>query len=91
MKGPDTGTRTNIDQRRTEEQAKAAFERAATILKQPPELQASTGANELPITGHIPLPKSRPIPPPITQGKPLALGLGRLSLSKHLEFGTAFE
>jgi hypothetical protein len=85
MKGPDAGTRTNIDQRRTEEQAKAAFERAATILKQPPELQASTGANELPITGHIPLPKSRPIPPPITQAA------GAWPREAVLEFGTAFE
>jgi hypothetical protein len=63
MKGPDPGTRTNIGQRLTEEQAKAAFERAvAAILRQAPDLQASAGTNELPIIGHIPLPKSRPIP-----------------------------
>jgi hypothetical protein len=63
MKGAASGTRTNIDQRGTEEQAKAAFERAAAaILRQAPDLQASAGTDELPIIGHIPLPKSRPIP-----------------------------
>jgi len=66
MQGPDTGTQTNIDQRRTAEQAKPAFERAATILSQQPDLQASTGANELPITGHIPLAEEPPDPAPIT-------------------------
>jgi hypothetical protein len=65
-KGLDTGTRTNIDQRPSaEEQAAAAFHRAATaILRQLPNAQASVGTNERPITGHIPLPKRRPIPRP---------------------------
>jgi hypothetical protein len=65
MKGPDTGTRKNIDQRSSAEEAKAAFERAAAaILRQAPDLQASAGTNELPTAGHIPLPKRRPIPRP---------------------------
>ena len=64
MTGPDTGTLTNIDQRTTaEEQAAAAFQRAAAaILRQAPDAQASAGTQEPPITGHIPLPKRRPIP-----------------------------
>ena len=66
MTGPDTGTPTNIGQRPSaEEQAAAAFQRAAAaIQKQAPEAQASAGADESPITGHIPLPKRRPIPRP---------------------------
>jgi hypothetical protein len=66
IKGPDTGTRTIIDQRsRAEEEAKAVFERAAAaILRQAPELQASAGVNEAPTAEHIPLPKMRPLPRP---------------------------
>jgi hypothetical protein len=66
MKGPGTGIPTNIDQRPSaEEQAVAAFQRsAAAILRQLPDAQASAGANEPPITGHIPLPKRRPIQAP---------------------------
>jgi hypothetical protein len=46
-----------------EQQAAAAFERAAkTILNKLPEAMAYAGADESPITGHIPLPKRRPIP-----------------------------
>jgi hypothetical protein len=46
-----------------EQQAAAAFERAAkTILNKLPAAMAYAGANEPPITGHIPLPKKRPIP-----------------------------
>jgi hypothetical protein len=54
----------NIERRPTaEEQAAAAFERAAkTILKRLPDAMAYAGADEPPITGHIPLPKRRPIP-----------------------------
>jgi hypothetical protein len=61
---PNTTTPTNIDQRLSaEEQAAAAFKKAAAaILRQAPYAQASAG--ELPITGHIPLPKKRPIPRP---------------------------
>jgi hypothetical protein len=45
-----------------EEQAAAAFERAAkTILNRLPEALAYAGADEPPITGRIPLPKRRPI------------------------------
>jgi hypothetical protein len=46
-----------------EEQAAAAFERAAkTILRRLPDALAYAGTDEPPITGHIPLPKRRPIP-----------------------------
>jgi hypothetical protein len=64
MTGPDTGTPTNIDRRpSSEEQAAKAFKQAATaILRRAPDAQASAGTNELPITGHIPLPKRHPIP-----------------------------
>jgi hypothetical protein len=65
LKGPDTGTPTNIDLRPSAEaQAAAAFERsAAAILRQLPDAQASSaGTKEPPIIGHIPLPKRRPIP-----------------------------
>jgi hypothetical protein len=64
MTGPDTGTPTNIDRRpSSEEQVAKAFKQAATaILRRAPDAQASAGTNELPITGHIPLPKRHPIP-----------------------------
>jgi hypothetical protein len=45
-----------------EEQAAAFRQAAKAILKQAPNAQAS--ADEPPITGHIPLPKRRPIPRP---------------------------
>jgi len=63
MTGPKP-TPANIDQRLSaEERAAAAFSQAAAaILRQAPDARASAGTNELPITGHIPLPKSRPIP-----------------------------
>ena len=65
MTGPHTGTRTNIDQRPSAEGQAAAFQRAATaILRQLPNALASADTSELPITGHIPLPKRRPIPHP---------------------------
>jgi hypothetical protein len=64
MTGPDTGTPTNIDRRpSSEEQAAKAFKQAATaILRRAQYAQAAAGSNQLPITGHIPLPKRRPIP-----------------------------
>jgi len=64
MTGPDMGTPTVIDQRPSaEERATAAFQRAAAaILRRAENAQAS--ADEPPITGHIPLPKRRPIPRP---------------------------
>jgi hypothetical protein len=66
MTGPDTGSPTNIDQRPSaEQQAAAAFQRAAAaILRRAQYAQASAGTDEPPITGHIPLPKRRPIPRP---------------------------
>jgi len=66
MTGPKTEALTNIDQRPSaEEQAAAAFKKAAAaILRQAPYAQASTCTNEPTITGHIPVPKKRPIPRP---------------------------
>lgn len=63
---PDADRPTKFDQRPSaEEQAAAAFQQAAAaILKQAPDAQASAVTNEPPITGHIPLPKRRPIPRP---------------------------
>jgi hypothetical protein len=61
----DTGTPTDIDQRRSADERAAAFLRtAATILRRARYAQASAGTDEPPITGHIPLPKRRPIPRP---------------------------
>jgi hypothetical protein len=61
MTPPDTGTPTNINQPSPEE----LFQQAAeAIQKQAPDAQASAGTDEPPITGHIPLPKRRPIPRP---------------------------
>jgi hypothetical protein len=60
---PDTGTLTIVRQRPSAEEQTAAFQQAAkAILKLAPNAQAS--ADEPPITGHIPLPKRRPIPRP---------------------------
>jgi hypothetical protein len=60
---PDTGTLTNIDPQQSVEGKEAAFQRAATaILRRVTDAQASV--SELPITGHIPLPKKRPISRP---------------------------
>jgi hypothetical protein len=65
MTAPDTGTPTNIDHRPSAEEHAAAFREASeAILKQAPDAQASAGTDEPPITGHIPLPKRRPIPRP---------------------------
>jgi hypothetical protein len=53
------GTPTIIGQHRTAED----FERAAKeILKRLPDAEASARSDELPIVGHIPMPKRRPIP-----------------------------
>jgi hypothetical protein len=62
--GTAASTPAIIDQHlAAEQQAAAAFERAAkTILKRLPDAMAYAGADEPPITGHIPLPKRRPIP-----------------------------
>jgi hypothetical protein len=58
---PDIGQHLAAEQQA--QQAAAAFERAAkTILNKLPEALAYAGADEPPVTGHIPLPKRRPIP-----------------------------
>jgi hypothetical protein len=63
LKGPDPGGPINIVRGPSAEEPAAAFLQAAqAILKQAPDAQAS--ADEPPITGHIPLPKKRPIPRP---------------------------
>src|SRR6476469_3553655 len=60
---PDSRTPASSNRRNAEDHAVAAFQRAAeAILKRAPNAQASAGANEPPIGGHIPLPKRRPIP-----------------------------
>jgi hypothetical protein len=61
----DTVTTTDIDQRRRADERAAAFlDAAAAILRRAQYAQASAGADEPPITGHIPLPKRRPTPRP---------------------------
>jgi hypothetical protein len=62
--GPDTETPTNIGQLPSaKEEAAAAFQRAATaILRRAQNAEAAAGIDEPPTTGHIPLPKRRPIP-----------------------------
>ena len=59
--GPTTVASTSIDQRTSEEEkAAAAFQQAAeAILRRAPNTRAS---DQPPITGHIPLPRRRPIP-----------------------------
>jgi hypothetical protein len=66
LRGPDPAGPTNIDRGPSaEEPAAAAFEQAAKgILKRTPNAHASAGTDKPPITGHIPLPKRRPIPRP---------------------------
>jgi len=44
--------------------ATAYLEAAQAILRRAPTAQASASANEIPITGRIPLPRKRPIPRP---------------------------
>ena len=76
MTAPSTAsTPTNFDQRLSaEKEAAAAFQQAAAaILRRLPDAQASASTNKLPVTGHIPLPKRRPIPRPwLSPGSPLA-------------------
>jgi len=47
-----------------EKAAVAYLEAAQAILRRAPTAQASASADELPITGRIPLPRKRPIPRP---------------------------
>jgi hypothetical protein len=64
MTSPQTETRTNVDQRPSaKEETAAAFQQAAAAILRPLS-NAQASANEPPITGHIPLPKKRPIPRP---------------------------
>jgi hypothetical protein len=64
VSGSDAVTSASVDRRPSAEaQAAAAFQRsAAAILRRLPDAQAAAGTVGPPITGHIPLPKKRPIP-----------------------------
>jgi outer membrane PBP1 activator LpoA protein len=55
-----TGIPANIDRSRADEKADDFLQAAQAILKQEPNAQAS--ADKPTVTGHIPLPKKRPIP-----------------------------
>lgn len=60
---PDMSTPTKSDQRLSA--GEDAYRQAAdAILKKAPDSQASARTTGLPITGHIPLPKRRPIARP---------------------------
>jgi hypothetical protein len=65
-RGPDTTASIRIDQRPSaDEKAAAAYQKAAeAILRRAPNVRASAGGDEPPITGPIPLPKRRPITRP---------------------------
>jgi hypothetical protein len=56
VKGPDWQPIEN------EKAATAYLEAAQAILRRAPTAQASASADEIPITGRIPLPRKRPIP-----------------------------
>ena len=64
--GPDTTASKGPDSQPTENEkaATAYLEAAQAILRRAPTAQASASADELPITGRIPLPRKRPIPRP---------------------------
>ena len=66
LRGPDTTASIRIDQRPSaDEKAAAAYQKAAeAILRRAPNVRASAGGDEPPITGPIPLPKRRPITRP---------------------------
>ena len=64
--GPDTTASKSADSQLVENEkaATAYLEAAKAILRRAPTAQASASADELPITGRIPLPRKRPIPRP---------------------------
>jgi hypothetical protein len=65
LRGSDRAGPTNIDQRRRADERAAAFHKAAAaILRRAQYAQASAGTDDSSITGHIPLPKRRPVPRP---------------------------
>src|ERR1700736_2062688 len=66
LTGPGTRASTSPDRSPTaEEHAAESYRQAAEeILRRLPNLQASVGPDEQPITGRIPLPKRRPIAAP---------------------------
>ena len=71
LRGPDTTASIRVDQRPSadepsaDEKAAAAYQKAAeAILRRAPNVRASAGADEPPITGPIPLPKRRPVTRP---------------------------
>ena len=64
--GPDATTSKGADRQpiENEKAATAYLEAAQAILRRTPLAQASASADEIPITGRIPLPRKRPIPRP---------------------------
>jgi hypothetical protein len=66
MNAPDTTASTSAYQYRAEDEkaAIAYLEAAQAILRRAPSARASASNDELPIKGHIPLPKKRPIARP---------------------------
>ena len=66
LRGPDTTASIRVDQRPSaDEKAAAAYQKAAeAILRRAPNVRASAGGDEPPITGPIPLPKRRPVTRP---------------------------
>jgi hypothetical protein len=61
---PDTTASKGADRQPVEDEkaATAYLEAAKAILRRAPTAQASANADEIPITGRIPLPRKRPIP-----------------------------
>ena len=57
-----TGIPATVDRPRAEQRADEFLQAAQAILKQDPNAQAS--ADKPTVTGHIPLPRKRPIPRP---------------------------
>jgi hypothetical protein len=64
LSSPDTTASIGAESQpiENEKAATAYLEAAKAILRRAPTAQASARANEIPITGRIPLPKKRPIP-----------------------------
>ena len=61
---PDISASTRTDQPAQEKAVEAYREAAEAILRRIPNIQASAGADERPITGRVPLPKRRPVTAP---------------------------
>lgn len=64
LSGPDFTASSSLQKYSStdERAARAYLEAAQAILRRAPGAQASASNDELPIAGHIPLPRKRPIP-----------------------------